>query len=183
MICLGVGLFASILFGTLCASWTCMSISFTKLGKFTFIIFSNRFPISCSFSSPSDTPMMQMLDLLKWSQRLLTLSSFVWIHFSSCCSDWSFYAFLCSKSLIWFSASPILLLFHCKLFFISVSVSFVSDSAFFMLSRSSLSYLSILITRVLNFGSDRLLISILFSYFSGVLICSFTWAMFLCLLM
>ena len=31
MMCLGVGLFASISFWTLCASWTCMSISFTKI--------------------------------------------------------------------------------------------------------------------------------------------------------
>ena len=30
MMCLGVGLFASIIIGTLCASWICMSISFTK---------------------------------------------------------------------------------------------------------------------------------------------------------
>ena len=52
MMCLGVGLFASILFGILCASWTCMSISFTKLGKISFNIFSNRFPISCCFYSP-----------------------------------------------------------------------------------------------------------------------------------
>ena len=58
MMCLGVGLFASILFGTVCVSWTCMSISFTKLGKFSVIIFSNRFLVSCSFSSPSGTPMM-----------------------------------------------------------------------------------------------------------------------------
>ena len=34
-----------------------MSISFTKLGKFSFIIFFlNRFPISRSVSSPSSTP-------------------------------------------------------------------------------------------------------------------------------
>ena len=32
----GVGLFASVLFGTLCASWACTYISFTKLGKFSF---------------------------------------------------------------------------------------------------------------------------------------------------
>ena len=62
MMCLGVGLFASIIIGTLCASWTCMSVSFTKLGKFSFTIFSGRSPISCSFSS-SGTPRMWMLDL------------------------------------------------------------------------------------------------------------------------
>ena len=32
IICLGVVFFVSNLFGTLCASWTCMSISFAKLG-------------------------------------------------------------------------------------------------------------------------------------------------------
>ena len=76
MMCLEVGLFASMLFGTLCASWTCMSISFIKLGKISFIIFSSRFPISCSFCCSSGTPMMQMLDLLKLSQGLLILSSY-----------------------------------------------------------------------------------------------------------
>ena len=57
IICLRVGLFASILFGTLHGSWTCMSISFTKLRKFSFITFSNRFPNFCSSSCPSGTPM------------------------------------------------------------------------------------------------------------------------------
>ena len=71
-----LGLFASILFGTLCASWTCRSISLTKLGEFSFIIFSDGFPISCSYSSPSGTPMRPMLDLLKLSHRLFILSSF-----------------------------------------------------------------------------------------------------------
>ena len=39
MMCLAVGLFGSILFGTICTSWTYMSISFTTLGKFSVIIF------------------------------------------------------------------------------------------------------------------------------------------------
>ena len=51
-----------------------------------------------------------------------------------------------------------------------------------MLMRSSLRFLSILITSVLNSASDRLLISILLSSFFGVLICYFIWTMFLCLL-
>ena len=33
-----------------------MSLSFTRLGKFSSIIFSNKFSISCSSSSPSGTP-------------------------------------------------------------------------------------------------------------------------------
>ena len=58
MVCLDVSLFGSNLFGTLCAYWTCMSISFAKLRKFSFIIFSNKFSISCSSSSPSGIPMI-----------------------------------------------------------------------------------------------------------------------------
>uniref|UniRef100_K9IY41 Uncharacterized protein n=1 Tax=Desmodus rotundus TaxID=9430 RepID=K9IY41_DESRO len=60
MMCLGVGLFGFIMFGTLCTSRTCLFISFIKLGKFSVIIFSNRFPICCSFSSPSGTPMIEV---------------------------------------------------------------------------------------------------------------------------
>ena len=143
MMCLGVGLFASILFGTLCASWTCLSIFFTKLGKLSLIIFSNRFPISCSFSSPSGTPMKRVLNILKLSQRLLILSSFFWIPFSACCP----HCFL----LLMFQIINLILgstAFSCKLFFISIGVFFVSDQIFFMLLRSSLSSLSILITSV-----------------------------------
>ena len=66
------------LFGTLWASWISMPISFTRLGKFYFIIFSNKFLISCSSSSP-DTPMIPMLERLKLSQRFLSFSSFFWI--------------------------------------------------------------------------------------------------------
>ena len=73
--CLGVVLFGSNFFGTLCASWTWMSISFTRLGMFSFIIISNKFSISYS-SSPSGTPMIQMLVCLNLFQGFLTLSSF-----------------------------------------------------------------------------------------------------------
>ena len=51
-----------------------------------------------------------------------------------------------------------------------------------MLVRFSLSSFNILIASILNSASDRLLVSILFSSFPGVLIYSFMWAMFLCLL-
>ena len=53
MMCRGVGLPVFILLGTPCASWTCVSVYFTKSGHFSFINFSNRFPVSCSFSSPN----------------------------------------------------------------------------------------------------------------------------------
>ena len=54
MMCLGVFLFRSSFFGTLWASWTSWnSISFVKLGKFSFVICSNKFSIYCSCSSPS----------------------------------------------------------------------------------------------------------------------------------
>ena len=76
MMCLGVLLFGSSLFGTLCAHWTYLSISFTKLGKFSLIIFSDKFSISCFSFSPSGTPMIQLLIHLEMSQRLLSLSSF-----------------------------------------------------------------------------------------------------------
>ena len=79
IMCHGVGLFSSIITG-LCASWTCMSTSFTKLGKFYFTVLSDRFPISCSFTS--GTPIRQMLDLFK-SQRLFIWSLFFGF-FSSC---------------------------------------------------------------------------------------------------
>ena len=51
MMCLGVFLHGSNFFRTLWASWTSQkSISFTIFGKFSFIICSNKFSISCSSS-------------------------------------------------------------------------------------------------------------------------------------
>ena len=80
--CLGVVLFGSNLFETLCPSWTRMSISFTKLGKFSFIIFSNNFSIYC-FSSLLGTLMFQMLVHLKLSQRFLICPCFFEFFFLS----------------------------------------------------------------------------------------------------
>ena len=67
MMCLDVGLFGFILFGTLCASWTCMSVSFTKLGKCSFIIFikyvSDFLLFLFSFWNPYDTN-VRMLEVV-----------------------------------------------------------------------------------------------------------------------
>ena len=98
-----------------------------------------------------------------------------WILFSSRCSDWLFFASICSKSLIWFLVSSTTLVFPCKLFFISISVSFIS--AWIFLCCWGL-HLSIFVTTVLNFGYYILLISVSFASFSGVLIWSFIHAPF-----
>ncbi|KAF6109647.1 hypothetical protein HJG60_010885 [Phyllostomus discolor] len=60
MICLRVSLFGLPLNGTLCVSWICVTLSLIKRGKFSNIIFSNRFSVPCS-SSPSVTLIIQTL--------------------------------------------------------------------------------------------------------------------------
>ena len=62
--------------------------------------------------------------------------------------------------------------------FISLCVSFICS---FIFQSNSISSVSILITRALNSPSDRLAISSSLSSLSEVLLCSFIWAIFLCL--
>ena len=66
-----------ILFGTLCVSWTWMTISFPILGKFLTIISSSIFSCSSFLSSYSGTLMIRMSGHLTLSQRSLWLSSFL----------------------------------------------------------------------------------------------------------
>ena len=75
--CLDVFLLGFTLYGTLYASWTCLTISFSMLGKFSTIISSKIFLYPFFFSS-SGTPILQMLVHLILSQRSLenSLSSF-----------------------------------------------------------------------------------------------------------
>ena len=69
------------------------------------------------------------------------------------------------------------LLVPCTFSFVSLSIGFIFSSTFQTDSTNSVSFL---ITSVLNCASDRLAISSLLScIFSGALICSFTWAIFL----
>ena len=156
-------------FGTLWASWTSWkSISFARLGKFSFVIFSNKFSVSCSSFSPSGTPMNRMLERLKMSWRFLSLSSFFWILVSSFCSGWMF--FLLYAPNCWFESRfpsrhcwfPV---YFILFYFISLWVAFICS---FIFRPSSISSVNILITSVLNCASDRLGISLSLScIFSG----------------
>ena len=77
--CLGVFHLGFILYGSLCASWTWLTISFSMLRKFSTIISSKIFPFF--FSSSSQIPIIQMLVHLILSQRSLSLSSVLFILF------------------------------------------------------------------------------------------------------
>ena len=158
MMRLGVFLLGSNFFGTLGAPWK--SISFARLGKFSFIIFSNECSMSCSSSSPSGTPMIQMLEHLKLSWRFLSLSSFFWVLVSSFFSGWMFLSSFWSTLLIWVPVSFLSLLVPYSFSFISLFIGFIFPSNLWPYSTNSV---SILITSVLNSASDRLAISSLLS--------------------
>ena len=105
-VCLSVFLLGFILLGTLCASWTWLTISFPMSGKFSAIISSNIFSGPFSLISPFGTHIMQVLVHLM-SQRCLRLSSFLFILFSIFCSVAVIYSLLSSRSLICAPASVI----------------------------------------------------------------------------
>ena len=131
--CLGIFLLGFILYRTLCASWTWLTIFFSILGKFSTIISSKIFSYPFFFSSYSVTPIIRMLVCLIWSQRSLRQSSVLCILFTLFCSSEVISTILSSRSLIRASASDILLLFPSGV--ISVIVLFVSVCLFFNSSR------------------------------------------------
>ena len=77
MMCLGVfPLWVQILWNSL-SFLDFLEVYFLHhIGEFSFIIFSNKFSISCSSSFPSGTPMIWMLEHLQLSRRFLSPSSF-----------------------------------------------------------------------------------------------------------
>ena len=99
-----------------------------------------------------------------------------WI-LSSFCSSCMFISSFCSKELIWVPVSFLSLLVPWIFYCISLWVVFICP---FILRQSSVSSVSILITRAFNSLSDRLAICSSLSSLSGVLLCSFAWAIFLC---
>ena len=120
--CLGVFLLEFIMYGTLCASWTWLTISFSMLGKFSTIISSKIFSYCLFFSSSSGTPIIQMLVHLILSQRSLRLSLVLFSLFTLFCFSEAISTILSSNSLICSSALDILLLILSQVFLISVIV-------------------------------------------------------------
>ena len=98
-------LFRFILYGSLCVSWTLLTMSFSMLGKLSTIIFSKIFSYPFFFSSSSGTPIVQMSVLLILSQRSLRLSSVLFILFTLFCSLEVISTILSYNSLIRSSAS------------------------------------------------------------------------------
>ena len=113
--CLGMFLLGFILYVTLCASWTWLTVSFSSVGKFSTIISSKIFSYPFSFYS-SGTPIIRMLVCLTWSQKSLRLSSALFILFTLFCSSEDISAILSFSSLIFSSASDILLLIPSRVF-------------------------------------------------------------------
>ena len=71
-VCLGMFLLGFILYGTLCASWTWLTLSFSMLGKFSTIISSKIFSYRFFSSSSSGTPIIWMLVHLIFSETILS---------------------------------------------------------------------------------------------------------------
>ena len=86
-ICLNIFLLGFLLYGTLCASWTWLTISFSMSGKFSTIISSKIFAYPFFVSSSPGTPIIWMLVYLILSQRSLRLSSVLLILFTLFCSS------------------------------------------------------------------------------------------------
>jgi len=120
--CLGMFLLGFILYGTLCVSWTWLTISFSMLEKFSTIISSKIFSYPFFFSACSGTPIIQMLAHLILLQRCLRLSSVLFILFTLFCSSEVISTVLSSNSLIHSSASDTLLLIPSRVFLISANV-------------------------------------------------------------
>ena len=114
--CLGVFLLGFILYGTLWASWTWLTISFSMLGKFWTILSSKNFSYPFFFSSPSETPIIWKLVHLILSQKSRRLSSVLFILFTLFHSSEVISTIISSSLLICSSASDILLLISSREF-------------------------------------------------------------------
>ena len=119
MMCLGVGLLASILFGTL--GLTCL-FSSPNWGSFLSLFFQIHFQLLA-------LPILLLAPLWLGCWHVWGCSRvFLFFFFNSCfffCSDWMFIYSLCSNSLIWILASFPSVLVPCRFFFLLLSVTFI----------------------------------------------------------
>ena len=189
--CLGVFLLGFIWYGTLCAFWPWVTISFPILGTFLTIISLNILSDPFFFSSSSGTPIIWMLLCLMLSQRSLTvLSSFQSVFFilllgsyfkhSVCQLTYSFFCFSYSaiasfKCIYHFSYCVV----HLCLFF-SSSRSLLNISFIFSMNASILfqRFWIIFTIITLNSFSGRLPISSSFIWSCIFLPCSFIFNIF-----
>ena len=119
--CLGMFLFEFILYGTLFASWTWLTISFSLLGKFPTIISSKVFSYPFFFSS-SQTPIIQMLVPLILFQMSLDYPQFFSFLLLYCALQKLFLPFYLPAHLF----ILLQILIPSRVFLISVIVLFVS---------------------------------------------------------
>lgn len=141
-------LFGFILFGSLCASWTWLPVSFPKLSTFSALIPLSKFSVHLSF--PSGISIMQTLICFRLSQRCFKLSSFLKIE---SCYIWVFSTMLSYKSLIHSSAFSNLLLIPSSMFF-SFLLFYSSALISTFLDFLSLYWSSMFIHSSLKFGKN-----------------------------
>ena len=151
--CLGMFLLRFILYGTLCTSWTGLTISFSMLGKFSTIISLKFFLIPFLFLFFFWDPYTSNVGVFDNVPRFLRLSSVLFILFTLFCSSEVVSTILYSSSRICSSASVILLLIPSRVFLI-FSNCVVCLYSFFLFSIF-----------LLNVLIDSYISSILFSKF------------------
>ena len=131
MMWLGVCFLGSKFFGTLWASWTSWkSISFARLGNFSFIIFSDKFSISCPSSSP-----LAPLWFRCWNVSRCPGGSYASIFFELFLYSVLVECFFLHCAPNWVLVSFLSLLVPCRIFFISHNVTSIAPWIFFMLLK------------------------------------------------
>ena len=175
MICLWVDLFGFILFGTPCASYTWLCVSFFRFGKIPGIVSSNTFlspPFSFFFFWDS---FMCRLAHIVWHTFFFHLSFFY-------CSDWVGFVILFSRPLTHSSALFILPFLVFSLVFILAiwSSNFIGFCLWFLVlvqhfCWKSFNSVSNLYNSFLNLMSGRLKRTVSFFILSGVFPFSFNW--------
>ena len=184
--CLGLFLLGFILYGTLCASWTWLTVSFSTLGEiFNYNHFKNFLILFLFFFwDPHNLNVGAFYIVPEVSE---TISLVLLILFALFRSSEVISTILSSRSLIHSSGSGILLLIPSRVVLISVFVlslyvyswTHLIDSCIFSILFSR--FLIIFTIIILNYFSGSLPISYSFIWASVFLVCYFICVVFLCL--